>query len=296
MKTSTLTPHALKAYRSGTYHWATARRVKTPEAAVAFVKERGFAYFWPIQGVELPSLWAAVAGDRPVASAHDDPGHKTWGWKDSLLGTGAWHYARLLRGKATLVAPDVAPYFYALSENFGDPRDDAETLYRAGTLSREAFRLFEILLDKGRQHTIALRRETGMTSRESNTRFERALTELQANWLIAPVGVAEAGAWRYAFIYDSVTNIWPKLAARAEKITRRDARSRILELYLTSVGATTPAQALKLLHWPKADLQAAFGDLVDAGVAREIDAIGSTAGPWWIIATLVASDARSSGS
>ena len=135
-----------------------------------------------------------------------------------------------------------------------------------------------------------------MTSRESNTRFERALTELQVNWLIAPVGVAEAGAWRYAFIYESVTNVWPKLAAQAERITRREARAKILDLYLASVGAVTAAQAHKLLHWPKADLQAAFAALVDTGEAREVDAIGATAGPWWVSAALLAAPARSSAS
>jgi hypothetical protein len=287
MKKPTLTAAALKAFRAGTYHTLPARRVTTPDGAVAFVRERGFAYFWPIQGVELPSLWGAVAGDRPVADAHDDPGHVTWGWKDSLLGTGVWHYAKLLRGKATLVAPKVAPYFYALSENFGEPRDDAEALYRAGALSREAMRIFEIVLDKGRQHTIALRREAGLTSRESNTRFERALVELQSNWLIAPAAVAQAGAWRYAFVYESVVGLWPNLAGQAEKITRRQARATLLDLYLKSVGAATPAQVHKLFRWAKSDIESAVRDLVDSGAVQEAPSLGSTAGPWWISAALL---------
>ena len=44
----------------------------------------------------LPSLWTAVAGDRPVPDAHDDPGHITWGWKDELLGQNKCYYARIL--------------------------------------------------------------------------------------------------------------------------------------------------------------------------------------------------------
>ncbi|MCK7520523.1 MAG: hypothetical protein MZV64_23930 [Ignavibacteriales bacterium] len=50
--------------------------------ASTFVNRRGFVFFWPISGIDLPSLWTAVAGDRPVADKHDDPGHITWGWKD----------------------------------------------------------------------------------------------------------------------------------------------------------------------------------------------------------------------
>lgn len=277
----------LQAHRARTYRLSPSRRLKTREQAVAFVRERGFTYFWPIQGVELPSLWNAVAGDRAVASAHDDPGHVTWGWKDSLLGTGVWHYAKLLRGKATLVSPEAAPYFYALTENFGDPREDAETLYRAGALTREAIRVFEVILDKGRQHTIALRRETGMTSRDSNTRFERALTELQTHWLIAPAAVAQAGAWRYAFVYESVVKLWPDLAGRAEAITRREARRHILDLYLQSVGAATPGQAHKLLRWTKSDVLSAGQDLATGGRATEIDTLGSQPGPWWVNVDLV---------
>ena len=73
-------------YRAQTFRTAAGRRIATKEEAIAFVNERGYVYFWPIKEVTLPSLWAAVAGDRPVPDEHDDPGHVTWGWKDELLG------------------------------------------------------------------------------------------------------------------------------------------------------------------------------------------------------------------
>lgn len=278
----------LSEFRAKTYRTTATLRVKTQTEAVRFVNDRGFAYFWPIQGVEMPSLWVAVAGDRPVASAHDDPGHVTWGWKDALLGTGVWHYARVLRGKATLVAPEVVPIFYALSENFGEPREDAENLYRAGALSREAFRVLEILLDQGRQHTIALRREAGLTARNANTRFERALTELQMNWLIAPVAVAQAGAWRYAFVYDTVTRAWPGLVAAAGAITRSEARVRLLDLYLQSVGVGGLAGLQKLFRWTKPHLQTALETLVARGRIVPVEAFGDQKGPAWATLALVA--------
>src|SRR5690242_16854829 len=111
----------LRAYQAQTFRTATGRRIGNKDEAISFVKERDFIFFWPIKDVTLPSLWAAVAGDRPVADAHDDPGHVTWGWKDSLLGQRKWYYAKVLRRKSTLISLDVAPYFYALSENFGSP-------------------------------------------------------------------------------------------------------------------------------------------------------------------------------
>ena len=72
-------------HRRRTYHLPPARPLASQAQALKFVEKRGFVFLWPIKGVELPSLWTAVAGDRPVAEAHDDPGHVTWGWKDDAL-------------------------------------------------------------------------------------------------------------------------------------------------------------------------------------------------------------------
>ena len=121
LRMTVLTLADLRRWRDRTYRRTPEHRATTLDEAVAFVNAVGFCFFWPIGGVELPSLWAAVAGDRPVPSEHDDPGHITWDWKDSLLGQRRWFYAKLLRRRATLVSLDTLPYFYALSENFGDP-------------------------------------------------------------------------------------------------------------------------------------------------------------------------------
>jgi hypothetical protein len=75
----------LKPHRSRTFCLLASNRVSTPAGALDFVNARGFVYFWPITGVDLPSLWTAVAGNRSVADDHDDPGHVTWGWKDDGL-------------------------------------------------------------------------------------------------------------------------------------------------------------------------------------------------------------------
>ncbi len=127
----TIPPDRIQAYRDRTFRLTAELRLQARDEAVQFVKERGFVYFWPISGIVFPSLWAAVAGDRPVADAHDDPGHVTWGWKDALLGGSAWYYAKVLRKKATMISFDLLPSFYALSENYGAYEEDYLTLVRA---------------------------------------------------------------------------------------------------------------------------------------------------------------------
>jgi len=268
----------LNAYRAQTFYTAPGLRLTSREEAVEFVRKRGFVYFWPINGILLPSLWVAVAGDRPVADDHDDPGHATWGWKDSLLGQRQWYYAKVLRKRATMIAFETAPYFYALTENYGAPDEDYLTLYEQGRMSLETRTVYEVLLDKGPLDTVALRKAAHMTSRESNTRFERALAELQADFKIVPVGVTEAGAWHYSFAYDAVHRVYPDLIEQARFIGELDARQKLADLYFRSVGAAQVREVVKLFGWLPAEAQHAVDRLEKAGVVRsgvEIEKRGS---------------------
>ncbi len=276
-----------RAYRAETYRLKPGRRLTTPDAAVRFVNERGFVYFWPIKGVELPSLWAAVAGDRPVADAHDDPGHVTWGWKDRLLGQRRWFYAKLLRGKATLVSLPTLPYFYALSENYGAYQHDYEELYAAGRLTQEAKAVYEALLAKGALDTLALRREARLASQDSTTRFERALVDLQSGLFIQPIGVAEVGAWRYAFIYDIVARHHPDLPARAGALKRSDARAHLAGLYLRSVGAATVAQLRRLFRWTPEEARRTAERLVETRRAVAVTEVAGVTGDWLTVPALL---------
>ena len=183
----TLNLERLKALRARTFHLLAATHVQSPAQALDFVNERGFTFFWPVKGIPLPSLWTAVAGDRPVPDQHDDPGHVTWGWKDSMLGERQWYYAKLLRKKATMISSAVAPYFYALSQNFGSPEEDYLLQYEQGAMTHEAKTVYEALLREGRLDSMALRK----AARLADTRFNRALDELQADCKILPVGVAQ---------------------------------------------------------------------------------------------------------
>jgi hypothetical protein len=83
----TIIHHTIQNYRLKSFRIQPNLRIKTQSEAIEFVNERGFIFFWSISGISFPSLWTAVAGDRPVADEHDDPGHITWRWKDDLLGT-----------------------------------------------------------------------------------------------------------------------------------------------------------------------------------------------------------------
>jgi hypothetical protein len=240
----------LNSHRARTFRLPPSRRVASPKAALEYVNARGFVYFWPIKGIDLPSLWVAVAGNRVVADKHDDPGHITWGWKDNALGKKIWYYAKLLRKKATMISLDVVPYFYALSENYGSPEEDYLLAYEEGRLSQAAKQVYEALLQEGAMHTIDLRAAAKLTNAKESE-FNKALEVLQADFKILPVGVAKAGAWKYAFIYEMVSRHFPELPEKARFINEAEARRKLAELYFESVGAAQERDLIKLFGWQK---------------------------------------------
>ena len=240
----------LDTHRTRTFRMPPSPRVTSPKGALDFINERGFVYFWPIKGIDLPSLWTAVAGNRIVADKHDDPGHVTWGWKDRALGKKTWYYAKILRKKATMISLDVAPYFYALSENYGSPEEDYLVAYEEGRLTQAAKQVYEALLNEGALNTIDLRRVAKLTNAKESE-FNKALEILQGDFKILPIGVAEAGAWKYSFIYEIVPRHYPDLPERARMIGEREARTKLVELYFESVGAAQERDVSKLFGWQK---------------------------------------------
>lgn len=285
--TPQITPTQLQDYRTRTFRYRPEERLQVKEDAIRFVNERGFVYFWPIKDITFPSLWTAVAGDRPVANEHGDAGHVTWGWKDELLGQRQWHYGKILRSKATMIALDVLPYFYALSENYGDPEQDYLQLYEEGLLTREAKLVYETLLTEGPLDTVNLRRIAHMTSKDSNSPFDRAITLLQRDFKLVPVGVSQAGAWRYSFIYDLVHRHYPDLAEQSRPITRRAAREKLLGLYFDSIGAATAADALKLFQWKAPELEKTIHALVDSGRLRAGYQLSGRSGDFYVSAEML---------
>jgi len=277
---TSISSEIIQSYRAKTFNILPGERLHTRQQAIDFVNQRGFVYFWPITGVTLPSLWTAVAGDRPVADAHDDPGHVTWSWKDALLGRREWYYAKVLRKKSTMISFDIAPYFYALSENYGSPEEDYLTLYEQGRLTQEAKLVYEVLLYQGPTDTVALRKEAHLSSRSSDSRFNRALADLQSDFKILPVAVTQAGAWHYAFAYDIVARHYPQLPEQAHSISQKEARCKLAELYLYSVGAAQLRDLRRLFGWNIKQAEGVVNSLVEQNILHRHSKVDDQPGEW----------------
>lgn len=260
------------------------RRVLTVEAAAAFIDEVGFAFLWPIKGSEAPNLFQAIAGrERDVPMAHDDPDLSLcWGWKDQSLGGQRWYYAKLLRRKATLVAPRLWGYFYALTKNYGDLYDYREQV-RDGIMTHEARQIYEALLERGPLGTVALRKAIGLDAAANKSRFERGLVELQIDMKAMPVGLGEEGAWRYSFVYDIPMRHYPDLPQQARHLGTGAVWEALVGTYVDGAIAVSTREIKKVFHIfePTArELDTALDTLAAAGRIEAAQVDGQSGTVW----------------
>jgi hypothetical protein len=136
-------------------------------------------------------------------------------------------------------------------------------------MTQEAKTVYEILLDQGSMDTIALRRASHMTNKDSDSRFNRALMDLQSDFKILPVGVTRSGGWRYAFAYDLVSRHYPELLVKARHIQERQAREKLTELYFQSVGAAQISDVRKIFQWSLDDIKHTLMDLEKRSVIQQ---------------------------
>jgi hypothetical protein len=280
-----ISKEAVSRYQAATFRLQSGAQLASAEQAVEFVNQRGFVMFWPMKEIVMPSLWAAVAGNRPVADEHDDPGHVTWGWKDNLLGKGYWYYGRVLRKRNTFISLSMLPYFYALSPNYGDPNEDYLIEYEQGQLNLGAKQVYEALLRDGPLDSITLRKTARLTG--NNSEFTRALEVLQTTFRVLPVGVSQAGAWHYSFIYDIVARHFPELQEQARPISEFEARRSLITCYLNSVGAAREKDVQRLFAWPLPVVQREIGKLAEQGAIRAGVQLPGEKGDWLVSPLLV---------
>ena len=117
--------------------------------------------------------------------------------------------------------------------------------------------------------------------------FNRALEDLQKDFKILPVGIAEAGAWKYAFRYDITSRHMPELPEQARPIGEAEARRKLVECYLASVGATQTREIIKLFGWRPELTQRTVTGLVQNGRLVEGVSHPQMSGEWVAIPELV---------
>src|SRR5882724_10939857 len=86
--------------------WVPSRRLTTIAAAGRFVDDVGFAVLFPADGVDVPSLYEAVAGPdaRAWADGMGPAESLIWGWKDALPAAGRAWSGKLVHRRASVIS------------------------------------------------------------------------------------------------------------------------------------------------------------------------------------------------
>jgi len=98
--------------------------------------------------------------------------------------------------------------------------------------------------------------------------------ELQVGLKVVPVGVSQAGAWNYAFVYELFQRWFPEVPQRARPIKRSEARRVLVGRYLDTVVVADRkmvAKAFHVLKWTKRELERTIEALVEEKVVQEVE-------------------------
>lgn len=259
------TDDALQFYRRQRYRQMPELRLTSLGEAEEWLNEVGLCLFQPKQGVELPSLYGAVAGmegSAPRWGSHSRYYGRAWDWKDTLLCSRRLLYGKALGDYRLFVSLEVFPYLFALSDlNYGGDEDDYLELYADGKLSVTGRDIYAIIASSGPISTTMLRRRLRLAGGADSRRFERGLTELQRGLLIAAVGIARDNRWKYTFAYDTTLRQFPKQVERARRLRRREAMAWVLRQYLGLAGSATVRRVAALFGWEEEPLRRVVGEL-----------------------------------
>jgi hypothetical protein len=253
----TFTSESLARVRALRYRQQPNLRVQTEADALEFLNEAGLCLLFSANNIELPSLWGALCGeDRPLPKHHDSRElGLAWRWKDSLPIEGKVLYGKFLRKRPVFISLELAPFFYALSPNYGDPTEDYKEDYFDGRLTVEAKQVYEALLEQGALPTSRLRREAGLSGKSNASRFDRALAELQMDFRITKVAISDANRWSYCYVYDVLPRHFDQITLDSRSISGPEAQKVILLAYLKTVVAITPRQVSSLFGWTPSDVE-----------------------------------------
>src|SRR4026207_1461611 len=149
-------PAEIEDYRDARWCREATRSVDSVADAERFIEQVGFAACLTDSRRPGPSLYVAVCGRRdtvlPRHVQKDPEASLTWTLKDEILRHGTVYYAKLGRGKASLVAPRILPF----SAAFWGVRRAEE----AARLSRDARAILKVLRNEWEMGTADLRQES----------------------------------------------------------------------------------------------------------------------------------------
>jgi hypothetical protein len=156
--------------------------IVTYEEAVQRIEAVGLLPLAPLFP-EYPSLSSIT----PQENWHKDNALDPWLWRSRLAEEGIAAYGKFVKKKALLVSSEYFPWVHRL---LADSRV-MEEQYDVGLLSREAFKLYEIIEKHEGIDGRKLRSLAGFGAKEDKKAFDQGLLDLQSMCAIVICGTKE---------------------------------------------------------------------------------------------------------
>ena len=249
-------PSEIESYRDAFWQREESSRVETAAAAERFIERTGFTFCMTDNRQPGPSLYIAVCGRRdarmPRNVQKDPESSLTWLLKDEIAQRGKMYYGKLLRGKATFIAPRLLPYFYAI---WGVKKSQMKKV-----LSPEAQAILKVLRKEWEMATSDLKKEAQIEDRAT---FLRAVDQLQRAMLVVPAEVAYVP--KFTYIWTLTEGRFPR--HNSDQTSRADALKEIARSFLTGAGLTLPGELARILGLSRPEVGLANRALVKDGFA-----------------------------
>ncbi len=229
-------PSDIETYRDACWHREATLRVETAIEAERFIEGVGFSFLMTDNRKPGPSLYIAVCGRRdaqmPRNVQKDPESSLTWILKDEIARRGRVYYGKVLRGKATFIAPRLIGYFSAI---WGIPRTQEKR-----RLSAPARAILKVLRKEWEMATQDLKKESGIADRSV---FIRAIDELQAAMIVVPSEVVYVP--KFTYIWTLAEGRFPK--ELSTRIERSEAVREIARCFLSGAGMIMPGELSRVI-------------------------------------------------
>jgi hypothetical protein len=267
----------VERYRDRTFRRRASLRVRGSRSALAFIGEVGFCTaFTPHP--HLPSLWAAVCGERQPRMprhTHSDPSlGLTWALKDELPDARRVFYGKLLTGKPSFVSLEYLPYFYRVM----GPMGAQAGLAGPGTVEQC---LLDWLSSHPPQTTFQLRRHADYRGVLSKARFEKAMARLQG--LLYVVKTRTVYEPKFTYVWGLFEKAYPEAVRTARRIPAERAVDGILRKFFAVALCARRQDLLSIFRGlDTRALDAGLGRLRHTGFVRNDVKIKGAPGNWYV--------------
>jgi hypothetical protein len=258
-------PEEIEQIRDRKWRREEILKIETAAEVEQMVEDLGFCLALTDSRTNLPSVYIAVCGRRdahaPRNVQKDYEMSLAWTLKDEVMQRGKVYYAKLCKGRATFVAPRLAPYFNAV---WGVPKKQEKS-----ALSDEANKILKVLRKEWEMGTADLRSETKI---ENRGKLTKALDELQRAMKVVPQEVLYQP--KFTYIWTLAEARFPK--EMSKKVSRETGVKEIARAFLQMSEMTLPgefAKAVGLWRWEagKANhalVEESFAERLAVGVYR----------------------------